>query len=146
MIEENFEKIYRDFRLRLYRKIFETIGEGDGALTATEFFAVETAGLMGEPTIGEFAECLSITSSHAAYKVKKLMEKGYLERIPTGDRRTFRLKTTEKFEKFYHGEDNYGKYVFESLAAALTEEELQETDRLFEKFVRTIDGINGGKG
>ena len=45
-IEKNFEKIYRNFRLHLYKYIFEALGEREGSLTVTEFFAVETIGLM----------------------------------------------------------------------------------------------------
>lgn len=142
MIEENFEKIYRNFRLHLYRRIFEIMGEREGSLTVTEFFAVETIGLMGEPTIGEFAECLSITSSHAAYKVRQLMEKGYVEKIPTDDKRSYKLRVTEKFVQYYHSENSYGRYIFDILSKTLTPEELEKTDRLFEKFVRTIEAEN----
>ena len=72
-IEQNFERIYRDFRLRLYKYIFSVMGEREGSLTVTEFFSVETIALMGSPTVSEFADALSITSSHAAYKVRQLI-------------------------------------------------------------------------
>ena len=121
-IESNFEKIYRNFRLRLYKYIFGIIGEREGSLTVTEFFAVETIGLLDNPTIGEFAECLSITSSHAAYKVRQLVEKGYVVKTPTEDKRTFRLGITEKFTKFYHEDNSYGKYIFEMLSNTRSEE------------------------
>ena len=138
-LENNFEKIYRDFRLHLYKHIFEILGEREGSLTVTEFFAVETIGLMGSPTVSEFAECLSITSSHAAYKVRQLVEKGYVNKIPTEDKRTFRLEVTEKFNGYYHKENSYGNYIFNLLSKSLTEEELEQTDELFKKFVLTIE-------
>ena len=67
-IEQNFERIYRDFRLRLYKYIFSVMGEREGSLTVTEFFSVETIALMGSPTVSEFADALSITSSPAHRK------------------------------------------------------------------------------
>lgn len=139
-IEKNFEKIYRNFRLRLYKYIFGIIGEREGSLTVTEFFAVETIGLLDNPTIGEFAECLSITSSHAAYKVRQLVEKGYVVKTPTEDKRTFRLGITEKFTKFYHEDNSYGKYIFEMLSNTMSADDLEQTDALFKKFVQTIEG------
>ncbi len=138
-IEKNFESIYCDFRLRLYKFIFGVLGEREGSLTATEFFAVETIGLMGSPTIGEFAEALSITSSHAAYKVRQLVDKGYVTKLPTDDKRAFKLEVTQKFKKYYHGDNAYGRYIFETLSKTLTEDELQFCDKLFEKFVETIE-------
>ena len=111
-IEQNFERIYRDFRLRLYKYIFSVMGEREGSLTVTEFFSVETIALMGSPTVSEFADALSITSSHAAYKVRQLIEKGYVTKTPTDDRRTFKLEVTDKFKKYYHEKNAYGNYIF----------------------------------
>ena len=138
-VEINFEKIYRNFRLQLYKYIFEIMGEREGSLTVTEFFAVETIGLMGSPTVTEFADCLSITSSHAAYKVRQLVEKGYVSRVPTSDKRTFRLEVTQKFYKYYHKDNAYGKYVLKILSEILNGDELEQTDRLFKKFVESIE-------
>lgn len=138
-IEKNFEKIYRNFRLHLYKYIFEALGEREGSLTVTEFFAVETIGLMGNPTVTEFAECLSITSSHAAYKVRQLAEKGYVRKIPTEDGRVFKLEVTEKFTRYYHGDNACGRYIFDILKQKMSQEELEQTDRLFKKFVAAIE-------
>lgn len=143
-IEENFEKIYRNFRLKLYKHIFDVMGECEGSLTATEFFAVETVGLMKNPTVSEFAEALSITSSHAAYKVRQLVSKGYLIKEPTEDKRSYRLAVTEKFTKYYHKQDSYGAYIFDMLSKTLTQEELLQTGKLFAKFVETIEKVQKG--
>ncbi|MCD8371703.1 MAG: MarR family transcriptional regulator [Clostridia bacterium] len=138
-IEENFEIIYREFRLKLYKNIFKVLGEREGSLTATEFFSVEVIYLLGSPTVSEFADCLNISSSLAAYKVRSLMEKGYLVKVPTEDKRSFRLNVTEKFMKYYHEEDSYGSFIFKMLSESLSEEELKTTDELFAKFVKTIE-------
>lgn len=138
-IEFNFEKIYRNFRFQLYKYIFSVMGEREGSLTVTEFFAVETIGLMDKPTVTEFAECLSITSSHAAYKVRQLVEKGYVNRVATDDKRTFRLEVTEKFYKYYHEDNAYGRYIFEMLSKTMSNEELEQTNKLFKKFVSLIE-------
>ena len=141
-IVDNFEKIYKSFRLQIYRHIFEVMGEREGSLTATEFFAVETIGLMDNPTVSEFAYALSITSSHAAYKVRQLVSKGYVVKVPTEDKRSYRLSVTEKFMQYYHKEDSYGEYVFNMLSKTLTPSELAQTGKLFAKFVETIENLS----
>lgn len=142
MIQENFEIIYRDFRLHLYKNIFKIIGEREGSLTATEFFSVEVIYLLGNPTVSEFAEYLNISSPLAAYKVRSLIEKGYLTKMTTSDKRSYRLSVTEKFLQYYHQEESYGQYIFDHLSQHLTAEELEQTDKLFEKFVKAIGEKN----
>ena len=92
MIEKNFEIIYREFRLRLYKHVFDIIGEKSGSLSATEYFSAEVVYLLGSPTITEFADYLNISSPNAAYKVKSLESKGYITKEQTDDRRTFRIR------------------------------------------------------
>lgn len=135
MIEKNFQTLYGKFRLQLYKNIFKMMGEREGSLTATEFFAVESIYLLNNPTVTEFAECLNISSSLAAYKVRSLIEKGYIQKVPTADKRTFRLEVTEKFNRYYSDQDNYGRYVLNKMAEIYTEEELAQADTLFKKFI-----------
>lgn len=140
----NFEEIYRGFRLQLYKYIFSLMGEREGSLTVTEFFAVETIALMNRPTVTEFAECLSITSSHAAYKVRQLVEKGYVNKVPTDDKRTFRLEVTEKFYKYYHEDNAYGKYIFGVMSKTMNREELEKADEFFRKIAGIFKENNNG--
>lgn len=61
--------------------------------------------------------------------------------MPTADKRTYRLRVTEKFKREYHSRNSYGSYVFKILSRSLAPEELEIVDGLFEKFVKTIDGL-----
>lgn len=138
-IEKNFEIIYGQFRLQLYRHIFDLLGDREGSLTATEFFAAEVIYLLGNPTVKKFADFLNINSAHAAYKVRSLTEKGYLEKEASErDRRSCNLKVTEKFLKYYHREDSYGTFVFDRLKEHLSADELADVNRLFEKFILSM--------
>ena len=117
MIEKNFEIIYREFRLRLYKHVFDIIGEKSGSLSATEYFSAEVVYLLGSPTITEFADYLNISSPNAAYKVKSLESKGYITKEQTDDRRTFRIRVTDKFLQYYHDTDSYGTFIMKMLSA-----------------------------
>lgn len=148
MIEQDFEVIYKEFRLMLYKQIFGIIGERAGSLSAMEFFSVEVVYLLGSPTVTEFAEYLNISSPNAAYKVKSLMEKGYLIKEQTDDKRSFRLKVTKKFLDYYHAIESYGAFITRMLEKRLTEKELKEAEKIFAHYVEQINiekaKANGG--
>ena len=139
MIEKNFEIIYREFRLRLYKHVFDIIGEKSGSLSATEYFSAEVVYLLGNPTITEFADYLNISSPNAAYKVKSLESKGYITKEQTDDRRTFRIRVTDKFLQYYHDTDSYGTFIMKMLSERLGPEELEKVDRIFEQYIAQID-------
>ena len=138
-IERDFEVIYNEFRLRLYKHIFGIIGEKAGSLSATEYFSAEVVYLLGNPTVTEFAEYLNISSPNAAYKVRSLVEKGYLEKTQTDDKRSYRLTVTEKFARYYHKEDSYGRYITRMLEQRLTDEELEYVGKIFRRYIEQIN-------
>ena len=138
MIQENFDIIYKRFRIELYRHVFAIIGKGECSLSATDFFSVETIFLMGNPTITEFAKALCISQPNATYRVKSLIDKGLIEKVETNKRTTFRLQVTEKFMKYYHDEMGFGNLIFEKLSAHFSEEELEQVDKIFEKFIAQL--------
>lgn len=99
---KDFEELYRYLRLAHYQKLFATISEKQGSLSATEAFSVEVIYLLGEPTIGEFADFLGISQPNASYKVVSLVSKGYIKKKPCeSDKRECRLAVTQKFLDYY---------------------------------------------
>jgi len=97
-----FEELYRYLRLAHYQKLFETISERPGSLSATEAFSAEVIYLLGEPTIGEFAKFLGISQPNASYKVISLVSKGYITKRPCeNDKRECHLIVTQKFHDYY---------------------------------------------
>ncbi len=98
----DFEGIYRYFRLAHYQNLFATISEKPGSLSATEAFSVEVIYLLGEPTIGEFADFIGISQPNASYKVNALVSKGYITKESCeSDKRECRLVVTKKFRDYY---------------------------------------------
>ena len=138
MIQDNFDVIYKKFRIELYRHIFSMLGRQECSLSAMDYFSVETIFLMGNPTITEFAKALCISQPNATYRVKSLIDKGFIEKVTTDKRTTFRLQVTEKFMKYYHEEMGFGNLIFEKLSAQFSEEELAQADKIFEKFVAQL--------
>ena len=98
----DFEELYRYLRLAHYQKLFATISEKPGSLSATEAFSVEVIYLLGEPTLGEFASFIGISQPNASYKVSALVSKGYITKESgESDKRECRLVVTQKFLDYY---------------------------------------------
>lgn len=143
MIEENFDKIYKAFRIDLYRHIFSILGKREGSLSATDYFSAETIFLIGTPTVSEFAKAFSISQPNATYRIKSLMEKGYVEKFGADKKSASRLRVTEKFMRFYHEDLAYGNFIFHRLSEQLNAEELAEVDKIFENFIKQIETEQG---
>ena len=89
-------------RLESYKKMFHTLREKTGSLSATEAFSADVIHLLGHPTLGQFAATLGISQPNATYKVNSLAAKGYVEKVVSRpDRREVRLRTGKKFEQYF---------------------------------------------
>ena len=98
----DFEELYRYLRLAHYQNLFATIKEKPGSLSATEAFSVEVIYLLGEPTLGEFADFIGISQPNASYKINALVSKGYIKKVSCEtDKRECRLVVTQKFHDYY---------------------------------------------
>lgn len=100
-VEKNFLAIYNKMRLLFFHDIFGVIREREGSLSAMEAFSVEVIDMLGEPTIGQFADFLNISQSNATYKVNSLIKKGYIEKQnSTVDRREYHLVLSQKYYNY----------------------------------------------
>ena len=130
MLDESFEKIYRAFRLEYYKHSFSVLRERAGSLSAAEISSVEVIYLLNEPTMKEFADYIDISPPNATYKVKSLVEKGYLKKIPTEDGREFRLRVTDQFRRYYSDDASYGKFILSKMQERLSPEEIGEVSKI----------------
>ena len=130
MLDESFEKIYRAFRLEYYKHFFSVLRERAGSLSAAEISSVEVIYLLNEPTMKEFADYIDISPPNATYKVKSLVEKGYLKKIPTEDGREFRLRVTDQFRRYDSDDASYGKFILSKMQERLSPEEIGEVSKI----------------
>ena len=130
MLDESFEKIYRAFRLEYYKHFFSVLRERAGSLSAAEISSVEVIYLLNEPTMKGFADYIDISPPNATYKVKSLVEKGYLKKIPTEDGREFRLRVTDQFRRYYSDDASYGKFILSKMQERLSPEEIGEVSKI----------------
>ncbi|MBP8640331.1 MAG: winged helix-turn-helix transcriptional regulator [Oscillospiraceae bacterium] len=135
----DFEQIYRYLRLAHYQNLFATISEKPGSLSATEAFSAEVIFLLGEPTIGEFADFIGISQPNASYKVISLVSKGYITKESCeNDKRECRLVVTQKFL------DYYGSQLpdLSGLTKDFSEEEIAVLTKLSQRISNNIMSTN----
>ena len=131
MLDISFCDVYDKFKLQFYRRVFDLVRERDGSLSAMECFSLEVINVLGQPTVGQFADFLKISQSNATYKVNNLIKKGYLVRQnSTTDRREYHLILSEKFYNYMNLLANYEKTVMERIEQRFPREDVDCFDRM----------------
>ena len=135
-VEQNFLDIYNKMRLLFFHDIFGVIREREGSLSAMEAFSVEVIEILGEPTIGQFADFLNISQSNATYKVNSLIKKGYIEKQnSTVDRREYHLILSKKYYNYRALMGAYIDKLIDRIGEGFSDEELEQ----FNTFLDTIN-------
>ena len=139
MLEENFEKLYLEFRANYYKRMVEAIGTREGSLTATEGYCVEIIYLLGSPTVGQFAAFLNISVPNAIYKINSLIKKGYVTKEASKeDRRESYLHVTEKFLAYYGLNNKDNARLMKGIRQQFTADEVLLLDEMIAKILKLM--------
>lgn len=138
-MQEKFEQVYKLLRLNLYQQVFKTLSIENTDLSTSEYLCLESIFLLDKPTVSEFANYLGISSSNAAYKVRQLMHKGYIEKVNSKkDARVYSLVPTTKFHEFYKRNSLYVTEIFKTLEKTLGKDEINQLESVFDKVLDTF--------
>ena len=106
MLTYNFQQVYDNFKMKFYQSLCKNSKE----LNMQEAFSLDVIHMLGNPTILEFANYMEISQPNATYKINQMIQKGFLtKQLCDNDKRSYRLKVTEKFLKVYRGNDCFIK-------------------------------------
>ena len=131
MLDKNFNDVYEKFKLRFYKGIFELVRERHGSLSAMEAFSLEVIHMLGNPTVGQFADFLNISQSNATYKVNSLTRKGYIKRENSRlDRREYHLTLSDKYYNYISLLSDYQKTVMERIRQRFSPEDVEKFDMM----------------
>ena len=134
-------RCYEQLRLSTYRNMFGLLRERDGSLSATEAYSVDVIHLLREPTIKEFADCLGISQPNATYKVNQLIQKGYVQKIPSmEDRRETHLQVTDRYLRYSERGSRSLVQAMEVLQTRFSQEEMEVFSRVIRALSDEIDG------
>ena len=141
MLQDCILNLYHRLRLDSYRQLFGVISEKSGSLSATEAFSADIIHLLGEPTLGQFAETIGISQPNATYKVNNLVTKGYVEKLTSEtDRREVRLKTIGKFDRYFNENGERLRAASERLNGQFSQEELTAAERVLTALLQDLEG------
>ncbi len=127
MVRELFNEVYDDFKLSFYKSIFKGFEDREATLTSTEIFCVEVVNALGRPTILELTEFMEISKPNMAYRVSKLVSKGYLRKVQSKeDKREYFLEVTDKFFKYYDIRTKYIDIVIDRLEDRFPQEDIDK--------------------
>ena len=131
-LEEAFISVYTKFKLYFYQRVLgNNFKSREATLTTVETFCMEVIYAMGRPTINEFASFINISSPNAAYKVNKLIQKGYVRKVQSEkDHREYHLEVTDKYLNYYNISQNYIDEVVGRLKYRLNEEAQDQLTRI----------------
>lgn len=133
MLQDAFSKVYMNFKMHFYRKVFERLQDREASLTTVETFCMEIIYALDHPTVAQFAEVTNISSPNAAYKINNLVKKGYLRRVQSEtDKREFHLEATEKYFDYYNISYNYMDTVMKRIEERFSPEEIGTLVKMLE--------------
>lgn len=132
MLEENFEKFCDKIRYLVYLRVIRKSKEQKrGNLSAMEIILMEIISAMDNPTINEFSKAAELSPPNAAYRINRLISKGYVEKVQNPkDKREFYLKPTEKYERDY--QSKYLHFVSRRMNKRFSEEDKEELDKMLQ--------------
>ena len=130
---------YDRLRLITYRSMFRLLRERDGSLSATEAFSVDVIYLLHGPTVKQFEDCLGISQPNATYKLNQLIQKGYVEKVPsTADRRELHLHVTDKYMRYWNESSSTMHRALDLLQQRFSDGELAVFSRMLQVLADTL--------
>ncbi len=97
-MEKELLELIEKTKLNFCCKLFRSVKEREGSLSAMEAFSLEIIGSMDDPTVGKFAKITGISQPNASYKVQSLIKKGYIKKETSEcDKRESILHLTDKY-------------------------------------------------
>ena len=127
---ELIEKTKLNFCCRLFR----SVKEREGSLSAMEAFSLEILSSMEEPTVSKFAKLTGISQPNASYKVQSLIKKGYIKKSASeNDKRENILRLTDKYYSYSSLYSEDLEKASENIEKTLTKEERMIFERVLKK-------------
>ncbi len=127
MLTYNFQQVYDNFKMKFYQSLCKNSKE----LNMQEAFSLDVIYMLGNPTILEFANYMEISQPNATYKINQMIQKGFLtKQLCDDDKRSYRLKVTEKFLKVYRGNDRFIKKTLKDIESMFKPEEVLILQRM----------------
>lgn len=130
-ISKNLDTFYRKCKIMLYEKALQYNTDEADALNFQEVVCMEIIVALDGPTVSNFAKYARLSNPNAAYRVQKLVEKGYVSKVQdTEDKRTYYLVPTEKYAEQIGLSSDYIDEVSERIEERFSPEDVKKFDEM----------------
>lgn len=134
------DDFYSKLAIHFYKNAANYKGRDEiQSLSSTEVATLEVVYLLHSPTYKELTQFLKISTPNANYRIKKLIEKGYLTREQDPcDRRKYYLNVTDKFMDYYSVNDTYISNVADRIKKFFPKKEVEQFQNMFERIIQQL--------
>lgn len=132
MLEKNIARVYNKFKLHLYGQILRDMSnKDDEPLSVQEVVYLELITALRHPTINEFASYAKLSGPNAAYRINRLIAKGYVTKAQSErDKREYHLRPTPKYRQNYGSAMKYINTVAGRMRERFSEEDIVKFDEM----------------
>lgn len=132
MLASNFSRVYDKFKLSLYERLFTKFNnDSKDALSPSEVICMEIIVALHRPTINEFTKMAQMSPPNAAYRINRLVKKGYIyKRQNKDDKRQYTLIVTKKYKENYGDIFNYVDLVSERIENRFPPEDVDKLNKM----------------
>jgi DNA-binding MarR family transcriptional regulator len=107
-------------------------------LSMKQLVYLDTIARLDHPTFSDLAKSLGVSKPSVTAIVRKLLQKGYVEKVQSAeDRRAFYVLLTEKGKDLSLLHDNIHRRIAKHFSQALDENELNQFARLLSKALKS---------
>ena len=130
MLEKNIARVYNKFKLQLYGQILRDLrNKDDEPLSVQEVVHLELITALRHPTVNDFAHYAKLSGPNAAYRVNRLIQKGYVVKTQSPrDKREYHLTATPKYRENYGSAQKYINTVSDRIRERFPEEDVEKFD------------------
>ncbi|MBN1533759.1 MAG: MarR family transcriptional regulator [Spirochaetes bacterium] len=135
--EELFIRINEILHASIQRYKEGIIGSGSYSdLTLSQLFYIEAIHSLGNPSLGELAARLKVSSASASVGVRKLLQKGMIVKVRSSeDRRVYHIGLSRLGKKLMEAEARAFSDFIANIRRALSDSEIDAVERIFRKIL-----------
>lgn len=139
-LENLLDKLEEKIFTQYYKKISKVIAESKESLHFKSFIYLDIIASLENPTYSQVAECLDVSRPAVTQMVNPLIDTGYVVKTrDKDDKRTYRLRVTEKFIKYHLTDIEHSKEILEKIDKALSVKEKEQMLNIMKKIEKALD-------
>ncbi len=129
-LDKSIARVYNKFKLHLYGQILRDMtNKEEETLSVQEVVYLELITALRHPTINEFASYAKLSGPNAAYRINRLISKGYVRKTQSPrDKREYHLHATPKYRQNYGSAMRYINTVADRIRDRFSEEDVEKFD------------------